>query len=68
MIRVQLFLLFTYFIFGCAGSVLLHGLFLVAAGGGYSPIVVCGPLIAVASVEEPQALGFAGFSSCGTQG
>ena len=43
---------FYYFVFGCAGSLLLHGLFLVAAGGAYSLIVVCGPFIAAASVEE----------------
>ena len=38
------------FIFGCAGSSLLHGLSLVAESRGYSLVVVCRLLIAVASL------------------
>ena len=38
------------FIFGCAGSLLLHGLSLAVAGQGYSLVVVCGLLIVVASI------------------
>ena len=38
------------FIFGCAGSLLLHGHFSSCSeGGGYSPVVVFRLLIAVAS-------------------
>lgn len=37
------------FIFGCAGSSLLHGLSLDAATRGYSLLAVCKLLIAVAS-------------------
>ena len=48
MIRVYLAFPFIYLIFGCAGSLLLHGHFLAAAGGGYSLIAVCRPLIAAA--------------------
>jgi hypothetical protein len=33
-----------YFIFGCAGSLLLcEGFFLVAARGGYSPVALASP-------------------------
>ena len=53
------------FIFGCAGSSLLDGLSLVAARGSYSLVVVCGLLIAVASLVA-QALGYSGFSRCST--
>ena len=38
------------FIFGCAGSLLLHGLSLAVADQGYSLVVVCGLLIVVASI------------------
>ena len=38
------------FIFGCAGSLWLHGLSLVVAGRVFSLIAVCGLLIVVASV------------------
>ena len=45
------------FIYGPAGSLLLLGLCLVWESGGYSLAVVCGLLIAVASlVEEPRLL------------
>ena len=37
-------------IFGCAGSLLLHGLSLVAASSGHSPVVVYMLLITVASL------------------
>ena len=38
------------FIFGCAGSLLLHGYFSSCSeGGGYSPVVVFRLLMAVAS-------------------
>ena len=37
------------FVFGCAGSVLLHGLFLLVASQGYSLFVGCGLLTAVTS-------------------
>ena len=46
----------------------LHGctsFSLVAASGGYSPGAVCGPLTVAASHFRVQALGRAGFSSCG---
>ena len=36
------------FIFGCAGSLLLHNFFFflpVVASGGYSVVLVCGPLL-----------------------
>ena len=59
-------------IFGCAGSVLLRGLSLVAARGGYSLVVVCKLLSVMASLvaehglQRTQASGAAvwGFSSC----
>lgn len=38
------------FIYGCAGSLLLHGLSLVAESKDYSLVVVCGLPIAVASL------------------
>jgi len=40
---------------GCAGSLLLLGLYPVTASGGYSPAVVHGLILAVASLVE---LGF----------
>ena len=47
------FLRFTYlFIYGSAGSSLLHKLSLVEVSRGYSRTVVCGLLIAVAFVVE----------------
>ena len=44
------------FIFGCAGSLLVRGLSLVAASGGYSLTVVRGLLIAVASLVAEHGL------------
>ena len=41
-------------IFGCAGSLLLCGLFLVAGSGGCSLVAVCGLLIVVASLGVEQ--------------
>ena len=62
------------FIFGCAGSLLLHRLPLVAVSTGYSLVTVCGLLIAVASpVAEHESSGpwasviaARGLSSCGS--
>ena len=48
-------------IFGCAGSLLLCGLFLVAVSRGCSLVAVCGLLIVVASLGVEQGV----FSSCG---
>ena len=42
--------LFYLFIFGCAGSLLLHGLSLAAVRRGYSLVVMCGLLVALASL------------------
>ena len=50
----------------CVGSLLLHGLSLVAASGGYSAVAVHWLLIAVASRCRAQALDHRP-SSCGTQ-
>ena len=47
-------ILFIYF--GCAGSSLLHGFSLVVSSGGCSLVVVCGFLIAVASLVVEQGL------------
>ena len=62
------------FIFVCAGSLLLHGLSLVAVSEDYSLIVVHRLLIAVASLIAKQTLrAWAsvvvthGLSGCGTQ-
>ena len=56
-------ILFLCFIFRCAGPALLHGLFSSCGKGGYSLVLVCGLLIAVASAIAAPALGHAGFSS-----
>ena len=42
----------TWFIFGCAGSSLLHGLTLVAASVGYSPVMIRGLLTVVTSLVK----------------
>ena len=42
--------IFYLFIFGCAGSSLLLGFSLVGVTGGYSPVVLHGLFIAVASL------------------
>ena len=61
---------FYLFIFGCAESVALCGLSLLAASGGYSQDVAQVFLIAVASYCRgffccgAQALGHASFASC----
>ena len=63
------------FIFGCAGSSLPHGLSLVVASTAYCVVVVCGLLIAVASlvVEHrlwgawASAVAMYGLSSCGSR-
>ena len=44
------------FIFGCAGSLLLCGLFLVAASGGYSLVAMNRPLIVVSSLVAEHGL------------
>ena len=50
-------ILFFKFIFGCAGSLLLHiGFFLVAERGGYFLVVVPRLLIAVASLVVEHGL------------
>ena len=57
------------FVFGCAGSLLLHaGFFLVVARGGCSPVLVL-RLLTVAGFfcYGTLALGFSGFSSCSPQ-
>ena len=59
-------LFFYNFIFGCTVSVAMCRLFLVAASGGFSLIVVHSLLIVVASHCGAWALEWAGFSSCGT--
>ena len=41
---------------GCAGSLLLHGLSLAAASGGYSLVMVHGLLITVASLAAEDGL------------
>ena len=43
-------------IFGCAGSSLLLRLSLVEASGGYSLLMVCGLLVALASLVVGQRL------------
>ena len=55
---LSFFLFLNYlFILGCAGSLLLHGLFpLVAVSKGYSLVVVCRFLIAVASLVAEHGL------------
>ena len=47
---------YVLFIFGCAGSSLLLGLSLVTASGGYSPVVVCWLLVAVAPLVAERRL------------
>ena len=61
--RLLLFLILFFFkfiyyfiIFGCAGSLLLRGLSLVAAEGGYSLVVVCKLLIVVGSLVAEHGL------------
>ena len=60
--RLLLFLIilkkFVYYfiIFGCAGSLLLRGLSLVAARGGCSLVVVCKLLIVMASLAAEHGL------------
>ena len=49
-------ILFLIFIFGCAGSSLLHGLSLVAVSGGCSLVAVRELLIAVASLVAEDGL------------
>ena len=69
------FKIFVYFfIFGFAGSLLLHGFCLIMASRGYSLVAVCRLLIVVASHCRAWALGHAGFlavvrglNSCGSQ-
>ena len=46
------FFFFYLFIFGCAGSSLLHTLSLVAVSRSSSLVMVYGPLVAVASLVE----------------
>ena len=55
---VGIFKIFIYsFMFGCAGSSLLHlGFSLVVASEGYSLVVVCGLLIAMASLVVEHGL------------
>ena len=48
--------LYLYFIFGCAGSLLLHGLFSSCKKWGYSPVTVLRLLIAVASLVVEHGL------------
>ena len=72
-----LIILFIYlFIFGCAGSLVLHGglLQLQQAEGGYSLAVVCGLLTAVSLIAEhgfwgaqASVVAAHGLSSCGSQ-
>ena len=54
-ILISLFI-YLLIIFGCAGSSLLLRLSLVEASGGYSLLVVCGLLVAVASLVVGQRL------------
>ena len=51
--KIFLFILLT---FGCAGSLLLHGLSLVVGSRGYPLVVVHGLLIAVASLVAEHRL------------
>ena len=52
-----IFLLILYlFIFGCAGSSLLHGLFSGCSDGGYSLAVACRLLTVVASLVAEHSL------------
>ena len=53
--KFYLFLI-NLFIFGCAGSLLLWGFYIVAMNGGYSRVSVCGLLIAVASLVADHGL------------
>ena len=50
----------TWFIFGCAGSSLLHGLTLVAASVGYSPVMIRGLLTVSDFSCQAQAPGLQG--------
>ena len=48
---LQCFFIYIYFFFGCAGSVLPHRLFSgCGEQGGHSLVVMCGLLIAMASL------------------
>ena len=47
---------FIYLFFGCIGSLLLCGLFLVVASGGKSLVVVHGRLIVMASLVAEHGL------------
>ena len=53
------------FIFDCTRAPLLHSLFSSCREWGYSPVVVCSLLIAVASLVVEHRL-HTGFSSCGS--
>ena len=58
-LEFELFFLHVYFysfIFGCAGSSLLHGLSLVVVSRGYSLVAVCGLLTALASLVAEHGL------------
>ena len=59
--------LFIIYFWLCWAFVAVQGLSLVAGSGGSSPYAVCRLLIMVASWCRAQALGRAGFSSCGVQ-
>ena len=52
---IYIFLLIN--IFGCAGSLMLCSLYLVAGGGSYSLVAVCGLLIAMAYLAERRLQG-----------
>ena len=56
---LELFSFLYFFLFGCAGSSWPHGLSLVVASGGYTPVVVHRLLTVVVSRV--------GLSTCGTQ-
>jgi len=66
-LMVSFFFKFYLFVFGCAGSSLLHRISLVATNGGYSPVVVLGLLYCGGfSCCRAQAPGSIGFSNSGT--
>ena len=54
-------------IYGCPGSLLLHGLFLVAASRSYSLVMMSRLLIAVAYLVWSTVSRACGLNSCGTK-
>ena len=65
--RELFFVAFSVFLYRCIGSLLLHGLFLVAASRSYSLVMMSRLLIAVAYLLWSTVSRPCGLNSCGTK-